>query len=183
MGKNQTEFAKVTGVHLNTQSRYEKGERDPDTGYLSAIARAGVDVGYLLTGEKREDPWAETQAYVHIIATIQEFLDLAKGPVASEFQSAITEAHEASKHYWSDSDRSDQADKALWQVLKKSPVLLPELQDLEMLIEQVEFVQSTVGLDVTPRLKAKVVVTLYRSERISGRKPDFPTVERLLRSG
>lgn len=48
LGLSQTEFAKAVGVHLNTQSRYEKGEREPDTAYLDAIRKAGVDVGYVI---------------------------------------------------------------------------------------------------------------------------------------
>lgn len=48
LGLSQTEFAKAVGVHLNTQSRYEKGEREPDTAYLDAIRRAGVDVPYVI---------------------------------------------------------------------------------------------------------------------------------------
>ena len=53
LGLSQTEFARVTGVHLNTQSRYEKGDREPDTAYLEAISRAGVDAIYVLTGMAR----------------------------------------------------------------------------------------------------------------------------------
>lgn len=33
-----------------SQSNYEKGTRKPDTEYLAAIARAGVDVLYVVTG-------------------------------------------------------------------------------------------------------------------------------------
>lgn len=49
---SQTDFAKAVGVHLNTQSRYEKGEREPDTAYLEAIGKAGVDVGYVMGHSK-----------------------------------------------------------------------------------------------------------------------------------
>lgn len=45
---SQTDFAKAVGVHLNTQSRYEKGERGPDGAYLQAIGKIGVDVGYVM---------------------------------------------------------------------------------------------------------------------------------------
>lgn len=52
LGLNQTEFAALGAVKQRAQYQYEKGLRRPNSDYLSAIAAAGVDVGYLLTGEK-----------------------------------------------------------------------------------------------------------------------------------
>lgn len=52
LGLSQTEFSRTVGVHLNTQSRYEKGEREPDTAYLEAIGKVGVDVGYVMGHSK-----------------------------------------------------------------------------------------------------------------------------------
>lgn len=45
---SQGEFADLLGIHRNTQARYERGEREPDTAYLDAIRKAGVDVGYVV---------------------------------------------------------------------------------------------------------------------------------------
>lgn len=52
LGLNQAEFATIGGVQKHAQFQYEKGMRRPNSDYLSAIAAAGVDVCYLLTGEK-----------------------------------------------------------------------------------------------------------------------------------
>jgi transcriptional regulator with XRE-family HTH domain len=49
---NQAEFAALGGVKQHAQFQYEKGMRRPNSDYLSAIAAAGVDVYYLLAGEK-----------------------------------------------------------------------------------------------------------------------------------
>ncbi|MEO5347961.1 MAG: helix-turn-helix domain-containing protein, partial [Magnetococcus sp. YQC-9] len=49
---NQTEFASIAGVVLNTQFTYEKNTRTPDANYLRAIAAAGADVYYILTGAR-----------------------------------------------------------------------------------------------------------------------------------
>jgi transcriptional regulator with XRE-family HTH domain len=54
LGLSQTEFAAKAKVHLKSQMNYEKGDRAPDAAYLSAIAAAGADVLYILTGERRE---------------------------------------------------------------------------------------------------------------------------------
>lgn len=58
LGKNQTEFAQIaaaagaSGTTRQSQSLYEKGDRMPDATYLAAVAEAGVDVSYVLTGER-----------------------------------------------------------------------------------------------------------------------------------
>lgn len=49
-GWNQEDLGQIGGVNRNTQGKYEKGERNPDSAYLSALAAAGVDVLYVLTG-------------------------------------------------------------------------------------------------------------------------------------
>ncbi len=47
---NQTQMAEVAGVSLTSQSHYESGTHRPDSAYLSQVARAGIDVLYVLTG-------------------------------------------------------------------------------------------------------------------------------------
>lgn len=47
LGLKQEEFAQLGGVNRNTQGSYEKGELNPDTAYLTAVATAGVDVFYV----------------------------------------------------------------------------------------------------------------------------------------
>ena len=49
---NQTAFADLAGVSKNTQINYEKGNRSPDTDYLTALDGAGVDTFYVLTGRR-----------------------------------------------------------------------------------------------------------------------------------
>ncbi|MCY1210822.1 hypothetical protein D9M68_573480 [compost metagenome] len=50
-GLNQAAFAAIGGVSVKTQVLYEKAERVPDANYLAAIAGAGFDVPYILTGD------------------------------------------------------------------------------------------------------------------------------------
>lgn len=52
LGFNQAEFGAVAGVTKTTQFNYEKGARSPDSAYLAAIAATGVDVLYVLTGQR-----------------------------------------------------------------------------------------------------------------------------------
>ncbi|WP_413874126.1 XRE family transcriptional regulator [Albidovulum sp.] len=49
---NQEAFAAMAGQSKKSQMRYEAEERSPDTDYLSALAKHGVDVVYVLTGQR-----------------------------------------------------------------------------------------------------------------------------------
>lgn len=50
LGLSQAEFAALAGAHRKSQGNYESGERSPDANYLAALAAAGVDVLYVVTG-------------------------------------------------------------------------------------------------------------------------------------
>ncbi|VWC41260.1 Cro/Cl family transcriptional regulator [Burkholderia lata] len=52
IGLSQDEFATVGGVARRSQSAYESDERSPDATYLLAVREIGVDIGYVLTGER-----------------------------------------------------------------------------------------------------------------------------------
>ncbi len=55
LGLNQADFGAIAGVKRNAQLNYEAGKRAPDAGYLSAIAEAGADVQYILTGQQHAE--------------------------------------------------------------------------------------------------------------------------------
>ena len=52
IGLSQTAFAELAGLRKQSQVHYETGKRYPDGNYLSAIAKHGVDVLYVLTGRR-----------------------------------------------------------------------------------------------------------------------------------
>lgn len=61
-GLSQTAFAELGGVLKGAQIKYESGERFPDASYLAAVAAAGVDVRYVITGKRPEgEPSADEQ--------------------------------------------------------------------------------------------------------------------------
>ena len=55
LGFNQEGFGLIGGVKKNAQFQYEKGIRSPSADYLAAIAGAGADVAYILTGSRLQD--------------------------------------------------------------------------------------------------------------------------------
>lgn len=61
---SQTAFGALAGASKPSQVRYENGERTPDVRYLSALAKHGVDVMYVLTGQRA--PWIDTLRAVQV---------------------------------------------------------------------------------------------------------------------
>lgn len=54
LGLNQTDFANLAGLSRNAQAHYERDERIPDTAYLAALSKFGVDIMYIINGIKNE---------------------------------------------------------------------------------------------------------------------------------
>jgi len=52
LGLSQTGLAEQADVTKFTQLKYEKGESSPNTDYLHSVAAIGVDVVYVLTGDR-----------------------------------------------------------------------------------------------------------------------------------
>jgi phage repressor protein C with HTH and peptisase S24 domain len=53
---NQSEFAKLAGVTKQSQINYESDRRHPDSKYLAAIAKAGIDITFLISGDRTNFP-------------------------------------------------------------------------------------------------------------------------------
>jgi len=70
LGFSQTEFSAVAGASKNSQYNYEKGDRSPDANYLAAVADKGVDILYVVTGERKP------QAADSIAAEALELIEL-----------------------------------------------------------------------------------------------------------
>lgn len=81
LGLNQTEMGEIGGVAKNTQHNYEKGERNPDSAYLAAVAAAGVDVLYVLTGQRT--PQAEQALSVREQTVVYNFRVLSEADKAA----------------------------------------------------------------------------------------------------
>lgn len=52
LGFNQADFAAIAGVAKTSQFNYEKGDRSPDAEYLAAVAEKGVDILYVVIGQR-----------------------------------------------------------------------------------------------------------------------------------
>lgn len=56
LGLSQTALGAIGGVLKQAQLKYEQGSRMPDAAYLAAVAAHGVDVGFVLTGNRQVVP-------------------------------------------------------------------------------------------------------------------------------
>ncbi|GLS04963.1 hypothetical protein GCM10007860_21120 [Chitiniphilus shinanonensis] len=52
LGLSQEDFAARAGVVRRTQTNYETGERVPDAAFLATVARFGVDIHFVVLGER-----------------------------------------------------------------------------------------------------------------------------------
>lgn len=53
MGLNQERFAALGGVKKGAQGLYETGQRAPDASYLLSLSQHGIDIAYILTGQRQ----------------------------------------------------------------------------------------------------------------------------------
>lgn len=91
LGLNQTDFAALAGASKNTQYNYEKGERSPDANYLSAAAAQGVDVLYVVTGERKApEPGSLSADEAQLVERYRLMTPEAKGTINSVSEALAT---------------------------------------------------------------------------------------------
>lgn len=69
---SQEALAGEGGVTKRAQIRYEQDERSPDVDYLQGIAKGGVDVGYVITGERRLPVHGSEREQAMLIKAIED---------------------------------------------------------------------------------------------------------------
>jgi transcriptional regulator with XRE-family HTH domain len=55
LGLSQKNLAAIGGVSVKSQCMYENGSRFPDTRYLTRVAATGIDIQYVVTGQRLGD--------------------------------------------------------------------------------------------------------------------------------
>lgn len=89
LGLSQAELGTAAGVQKQAQLKYEKGERAPDTSYLVAIADAGADVQYIVTGVRQGQGIGESAVHRAVLDAV-ELLSLEKKIDADQLARAVT---------------------------------------------------------------------------------------------
>jgi transcriptional regulator with XRE-family HTH domain len=171
LGLSQTDFARLAGVHLNTQSRYEKGDREPDSSYLEALGKEGVDVNYVLFGIASDEivdcPYVAgmkfPSSHVAKPITLTECRDMAAGVTLR----ATGNAEGLRK--WFECCQTCPLNPG--KVPGRNPGYLSD-SDISLLAEVLEGVDGallTQGKSMHHAKKAQAVALLYRAFKSSGK--------------
>lgn len=167
---SQAAFAKKLGIHRNTQGNYESGAREPDAVYLAAASKAGVDIGYVLTGVRAS---GMHRAFVHLIDVIFSTLRLI--PYEKEFYNVLQIAYEEDSAIWHGEKFREVADSAAAAIIWKSPLVLEE-RVLTDLVERLEFVLESKAISITPLAKAEIIFRLYQQTKTQGGPIDLQSI-------
>lgn len=189
MGMTQEKFSSACGVRRRAQSTYETGDRSPDSLYLAAASRIGVDVGYVLTGQRQGakrrvpmdlDDFGRAAAAVLGISE-QQLL------IATETLTSKMDGYGIALDLLSDSDGSNGAYWGIFELELRAVVKAliqeaisglgdPDSELLGKVLESVDGVIAERGTQLSSNKKAAAVVMLYRAFKASGRV-DPATVE------
>lgn len=174
LGLTQEAFAKQLGVHRKTQGNYESGAREPDAAYLSAASKSGVDIGYVLTGERAS---GAHRALVRLVDVIFDALRLT--PHEMEFADICQLAYlEETAAVWREGrikGEGKEAARATAALIKKSPLVIDEAAFTD-LIERLEFVLESAAIDLTHYDKARAILQLYSLAKSQGKPLDLQTI-------
>lgn len=170
LGLTQEAFAKQLGVHRKTQGNYESGAREPDAAYLAAASKAGVDIGYVLRGERAS---GTHQSLLHLVSVMFDALRLT--PYKKEFDQVCQLAYEENLALWRGEGIGEEADRAAVAIIKKSPLFLEE-SVLTDLVERLEFVLESKAISITPLAKAEIIFRLYQQAKTQGQPIDLRSI-------
>lgn len=83
LNMNQKDFAELAKTGITAQVNYEKGVRSPSSDYLSELAKHGVDISYIITGERKVtlDDLVELQ---QCVLEVEEWLQKNKKELQKE---------------------------------------------------------------------------------------------------
>ncbi|RTL55631.1 MAG: XRE family transcriptional regulator [Rhodocyclaceae bacterium] len=188
---SQSAFAQRTGIHRNTQMKYESGERFPDSTYLDAVSEIGVDVPYLFSGIRSGD----NEIFNMALLELDEGIYHALGYTQQERKSYILDFAMIMKAEF-DAGRGCDDDEWVAQtrglfvsdLLSRSPVLADgkfsaETLDVDLLspvITGVDLFVQSAGFVLSPNKKAQLIAMLYRAFKASG-KVDPKMIEEAVR--
>lgn len=170
LGYSQAEFAEKLGVHRNSQSRYEAEEREPETSYLNALGKIGVDVSYVMTGVGEE----EGDLYNETINRLFVILCGRVGINHDRMNELISEAFDIEKSTLNLKHGHAAAAKRIDDLIAR--ILFERIVDFDLvdlsvltaIFEEMETVMEKNSLTITPAKKASAAIMLYRAFKANG---------------
>lgn len=162
LGLSQAKFALMCNIGKTAQFNYESNARIPDGTYLSNALELGVDVGYLLSGERT----TPVNMYPLAASNVLSFV-ATKAGINTEALLWILDivAHSESKAFGgTGSDLMIAQEEIIYLVdeLFNSGDLLSSV-----ILETENFLHSQ-SVELTPGKKYALIMMLYRSFKING---------------
>jgi len=173
IGYSQGDLAEKAGVTARSQRNYEAGTRVPDATYLAAIAPLGIDINYVLNGDKSYGPSDEVSDMA-IVTAIQMAFGISNAELREVIDKALV-----------DDDVCGFSPVVLFNQLTSSSSVFRLMADqyssldaalLAATIESLETVAAKANLDISSIKKARAVAMLYRAFKSSG-KIDMVMIE------
>lgn len=159
LGLTQDAFATACGVRRRAQANYESGERAPGARYLEAAGKIGVDVGYVLDGERTTEDHIEKDALMLVLARIAVVIG------ADMLPDAIDAARKAYSQGFVTNDSRKVVIDLVNHALAQSPRLAGSDRSIALLSEliwQFELCLSKTGRQMSPHRKANAITMLFR---------------------
>jgi len=182
LGLSQTEFAEKLGMHRNSQSRYESGEREPEASYLRALGEIGCDVGFVMTGVRDEenDLYNETlnRLFVTLCTRLGVDHDRRERLILEAFEIEKSTLHLEYGHEVAVNKINALVAQLIFE--KISDFDLIDLSVLSAIFEGIDSVQTRLNLSISSMKKACAAITLYRTFKAHG-KVDSKTIEEVVK--
>lgn len=189
LNMKQEDFATACGVRRRAQSSYESDTRSPDTNYLEAAAKIGVDICYVIYGKPGT---SETALKLNILEYVYFAINSGLG---STVENAVTllnyaqlAAHPNINKLYDKFDKESELTKIVKVYLRNcSKFISDDLQDtvtvdanlLEIILEHIEIILLDKKINLQSKKKALAVTMLYRAFKASG-KIDLKMIEETL---
>ena len=169
LGFSQAKFAAACGIGKTAQYTYEAGERTPDASYLEAAGRLGVDVWYVVLGERTTQGMVATLALRAVLNHIAVRLGLDDQALESALRAA--EENERNENTWQRGASDPAAPyKMVTELVDNALGKRDELSQttLRAVIEGVERNLAEARVSLAPAKKAAMIALLYRSFLAAG---------------
>lgn len=162
---NQTGFSEKVGVSRRTQVAYEAETSSPDITYLRSAEELGLDIYYVLTGERLEIDalMSDLDSHHHLLIMIA----LKLGIDTDAMERLIFDAWQNEEWRTSIKAINDSAiNRRLDDLIAQSTFARKEEVDLELLSEVLETTEAILNASIITlpiSKKARVIALLYRT--------------------
>jgi len=166
---SQKDAAEYCGVRREMWGRYERGDAEPGVGVLEHFCALGAKPGVLLGTKALEDVDAAHAVLDEIAAQLGLFnrmheLEGIGAQLLRDRAALLGDPYER-KYSSRSPDVSPWSFQSIHQWLSQSPYFLPSTDQLERVIERLEFALSVSGKDMEPYDKAAAILKLCQEAK------------------